>query len=589
MPVGGVFGEMEFMVSDQRTIGINDHVLRILQDRGVLSAAEVEALQAASFTTLDALEEELLNSYDVSADDILVTLAEHVQMPVLRLARFDADDTLFGLCPSEILAGKRAIPVARTRSTVTLALADPLDVLAIEEVGDFSHLRVIPVAAPASEVRDALGSAEQDSQQALDDILKEASDAELEIAKDTTSDDEDVDIEQMLESAEDAPVIRIVNMILVEALRKGASDIHIEPFEKQLRLRYRIDGILHEMPSPPKALQNAIISRLKVMSNLDIAERRIPQDGRLRIRAQGREIDLRISVLPTVHGEKIVMRLLDKTNLAKDLDSIGLDPDSLQKLRLAIQQPHGLILVTGPTGSGKTTTLYSALQELNRPEVNIVTVENPVEYQLMGINQVEIREQVGLTFAAALRSILRQDPDIVLVGETRGSETADIAVKAALTGHLVMTTLHTNDAASAIARLAYMGIEPFLIASSLRLAQAQRLVRRICPNCREPFELDPAYCEHNNIPMDIFEGVQLYRGRGCSRCNGTGYKGRAAIMEVLPVSSAMREMILKTTNADDLKKLALQEDFRDLRTNGFYRVREGVTTIEEVLRVTAAD
>ncbi len=576
------------MATDQRTIGINEHVLRILQERGLLSPEAVETLRAAEFPTLDALETELENSHGISPDDMLLVLAEHVQMPVLRLARFETDDSLFSLCPPEILSSGRALPVARTRSTLTLALADPLDVLAVETGGDFSRLRVIPVASPAAEVKEALGSAEQDSQQALDDILREASDADLEITKEGTG-EEDVDIERMLESAEDAPVVRIVNMILVEALRKGASDIHIEPFEKQLRLRYRIDGILHELPSPPKALQNAIISRLKVMSNLDIAERRIPQDGRFRIRAQGREIDLRISVLPTVHGEKIVMRLLDKTNLAKDLGSIGLDPDSLEKLRAAIQQPHGLILVTGPTGSGKTTTLYSALQELNRPEVNIVTVENPVEYQLMGINQVEIREQVGLTFAAALRSILRQDPDIVLVGETRDSETADIAVKAALTGHLVMTTLHTNDAPSAIARLAYMGIEPFLIASSLRLAQAQRLVRRICPNCREPFELDPAYCERNDIPLEIFEGAELFKGRGCSRCNGTGYKGRAAIMEVLPVSPRLREMILRTTNADDLKKLALEEGFRDLRTNGFYRVREGVTTIEEVLRVTAAD
>jgi type IV pilus assembly protein PilB len=348
-----------------------------------------------------------------------------------------------------------------------------------------------------------------------------------------------------------------------------------------------VDGSLQESPSPPKALQSAIISRIKVMSDLDIAERRIPQDGRFRIKAQGREIDLRVSILPTVHGEKIVMRLLDKMNLAKDLGSIGLDEDSLQKLRFAINQPHGLILVTGPTGSGKTTTLYSALQELNTPDVNIVTVENPVEYQVVGLNQVEIREDVGLSFSAALRSILRQDPDIVLVGETRDSETADIAVKAALTGHLVLTTLHTNDAPGAVARLVDMGVESFLLASSLLLSQAQRLVRKICLNCKEPLVLDPAYLRANHIPEATFEGAELFKGRGCAKCNYTGYKGRCAIMEILPVTEAIRDALLKSANADAIRRVALSEGFRDLRTHGFYRVREGVTTIEEVLGATS--
>jgi len=576
------------MAAVRQSASIAEHVLDILRRRGALDDEAVDAVRQKGVTGLEDLEAVLADEWGVSNDMFFLALAEHVQMPVLSLKNFEVEEGLLELCPQEVINQARALPVARTQSTLTLALADPLDVLVMEEVGDYSKLHVLPVASPPAEVRDAIGAAAQESQQAFEEILKEASDADLEVAQERAA-EEDLDIEKMLESAEDAPVIRIVNMIFVEAIRKGASDIHIEPFEKVLRLRYRIDGILHEMPAPPKALQAAITSRLKILSNLDIAERRVPQDGRFRIRAQGREIDLRISVLPTVHGEKVVLRLLDKSNLARDLDSIGLDPDSLMKLRQAIHEPHGLILVTGPTGSGKTTTLYSALQELNTPEVNIVTVENPVEYQLMGINQVEIREQVGLTFAAALRSILRQDPDIVLVGETRDSETADIAVKAALTGHLVMTTLHTNDAPSAVARLAYMGIEPFLIASSLRLAQAQRLVRRICPNCREPFQLEREYCENNHIPMEFFEGVQLFRGRGCSRCNGTGYRGRAAIMEVLPISPRLRELILKTTNADDIKKAALEEGFRDLRTNGFYRVREGITTIEEVLRVTAGD
>ncbi len=573
------------MATTRQSVTISDHLIDILCARGHLDAETAGTLRSGEYVNLAAFEKELAEQHGISPESILLALAEHAHLPVMPLARFIVPENLLELLPPELLAQRRALPLARTKSTLTLALADPLDVLAVEEVAGVSRLKVLPVAALESQIRDALGAAEQDSQQGLDEILREATDADLEIAQDTTSED-NVDIEKMLESAEDAPVIRIVNMILVEAIRKGASDIHIEPFEKVLRLRYRIDGILHEMPAPPKILQPAVTSRIKVMANLDIAERRIPQDGRFRIRAQGREIDLRISILPTVHGEKIVLRLLDKTNLAKDLGSIGLDPDSLEKLRHAVQQPHGLILVTGPTGSGKTTTLYSALQELNTPEVNIVTVENPVEYQLMGINQVEIREQVGLTFAAALRSILRQDPDIVLVGETRDAETADIAVKAALTGHLVMTTLHTNDAPGAIARLAYMNIEPFLLASSLRLSQAQRLVRRICTNCKEPYQLTPEYCKSNDIPLEMLDGVELYHGRGCSRCSGTGYKGRAAIMEVLPISSRLRELMLTTTNADAVREVALEEGFRDLRTNGFFRVREGITTIEEVLRVT---
>lgn len=572
------------MTTTRQPVTISDHLIGILQTRGHLDTETADTLRAGDYANLAALEKELVAEHGVSEESVLLALAEHAHLPVMPLSRFGLSDDIIELVPAEVISSRRALPLARTKSTLTLALADPLDVLTVEEVAGFSHLKVLPVSALAREIGEALGAAEQDSQQGLDDILKETSDADLEITQ--AKDQDEVDIEKMLESADDAPVIRIVNMILVEAIRKSASDIHIEPFEKMLRLRYRIDGVLHEMPAPPKALQPAVTSRIKVMANLDIAERRIPQDGRFRIRAQGREIDLRISILPTVHGEKIVMRLLDKTNLAKDLDSIGLDPDSLHKLRHAIEQPHGLILVTGPTGSGKTTTLYSALQELNTPEVNIVTVENPVEYQLVGINQVEIREQVGLTFSASLRSILRQDPDIVLVGETRDAETADIAVKAALTGHLVMTTLHTNDAPGAIARLAYMGVEPFLIASSLRLSQAQRLVRKICTNCKEPFQVTPEFCESNDIPLEIFDGVELFRGRGCGRCNGTGYKGRAAIMEILPVSARLREMMLTTVNADEVRKAALEEGFRDLRTNGFFRVREGITTIEEVLRVT---
>jgi type IV pilus assembly protein PilB len=565
---------------------VDRNLLAILEKRGVLSQEQVTGISQLESGNQEDFEKQLMDDFNVDPSDICLALAEHAKVPVLKLDAFAAPENLLREFPIEMLKRHRAVPVSRTQNTLTLGLADPLDVFAIEEIADYTGLKVIPVAALESEIMDVISTVEVAPDEGLDEILQEAGDANIEVASEEV---DDADISSMLESAEDAPVIRIVNMVLLEAMNKKASDIHIEAFEKQMRLRYRVDGVLVEGPAPPKNLQSAIISRVKVMSDLNIAERRVPQDGRFKIKASGKEIDLRVSILPCVHGEKICLRLLDKSNLAASLDVLGLDPDSLKKLRYAITQPHGLILVTGPTGSGKTTTLYSALQELNTPDVNITTVENPVEYQLMGINQVEINEAVGMTFAAALRSILRQDPDIVLVGETRDNETADIAVKAALTGHLVMTTLHTNDAPGAIARMSYMGIEPFLIASSLLLSQAQRLVRRICSNCKEVFDLTDEYIEANELPAELFKGEEIYKGRGCSRCNNTGYKGRASIMEVLLVSSSLRETILKTRNADDIRQQAIEEGFRDLRTNGFYRVCEGITTIEEVLRVTAGD
>ena len=576
------------MVSAAQSASVSDHLIAILENRGVLASEQAARLRQEEHISQDSLEDALTTNYGVGQEDILLGMAEHAQIPVTRLSGLDVREELLSFCPQDMLTRRRAVPIARTKSTLTLALADPLDIIAVEEVADFSRLKVIPVAALASEMSEAVAAATRATEQGLDDILKETSDADLELATDSSV-ESNVDLESMLESAGDAPVIRIVNMILIEAIRKGASDIHIEPCERHLRLRYRTDGVLLEQPGPPKSLQSAVISRLKIMSEMDIAERRIPQDSRFRIKAQGREIDLRVSSLPTVHGEKFCLRLLDKKNLVTSLDSLGLDPDSLKKLRNATSQPNGLVLVTGPTGSGKTTTLYSALLELNKPEVNITTVENPVEYQVEGLNQVEIKPNVGMTFAAALRSILRQDPDIVLVGETRDAETAHIGVEAALTGHLVLTTLHTNDAPGAIGRLANMGLENFLLASSLRLSQAQRLVRRVCGNCREPWKLTEEYCEANSIPYDIFEGAELVKGRGCARCGGTGYKGRASIMEVLPITPELRELILKTTNADDIRRAAYEQGFRDLRTNGFFRVKEGVTTIEEVLRVTMGD
>jgi type II secretion system protein E len=389
-----------------------------------------------------------------------------------------------------------------------------------------------------------------------------------------------------VESSEDAPVIKLVNLVLVQAIKDRASDIHFEPFEKQLRLRYRIDGVLYDSTAPPKALQSAVTSRIKIMANLDIAERRLPQDGRFRIKLAGRDVDLRISLLPTVHGEKIVMRVLDKGNLNPNLDALGLDPEDLAKFKQAIDAPHGMMLMTGPTGSGKTSTLYAVLTQLNTVDVNIITVEDPVEYQMLGINQVQIRPEIGLTFASGLRSILRQDPDIVMVGEIRDSETADIAVKAALTGHLVLSTLHTNDAPGAIARLVDMGIEPFLVSSSLLMVCAQRLLRKVCPHCKEPAEVPPDVFRRLGITGEQTKEGGYYHGRGCSRCKDTGYMGRMAILEVLSVSDAMRDQILHNTSAKAIREQALKEGMKTLAMAGIAKAKSGLTSLEEVLRVT---
>jgi type II secretion system protein E len=398
---------------------------------------------------------------------------------------------------------------------------------------------------------------------------------------------EEIDLDRLATDSADAPVIKIVNLILVQAIREKASDIHIEPFQKTLKLRYRVDGELIAAESPPKALQLAIASRIKILAGLNIAERRVPQDGRFRVKVMGKEVDLRVSILPTAYGEKIVIRLLDKSALTGSMDQMGLDDATLDKFKKAIDAPHGMILVTGPTGSGKTTTLYSVLQELNNPQYNIVTVEDPIEYELSGINQVAVRADIGLDFSSALRSILRQDPDIVMVGEIRDNETADIAVKAALTGHQVLSTLHTNDAAGAITRLDDMGIEPFLISSSVILTCAQRLIRRICTNCREEFIPEPELLARLDISQT--EGAVFYQGHGCDRCKGRGYLGRTAIIEALPVSEAVRRLVIKRASAAVIKNQAVSEGMKTLRMAGIDKALEGVTTLEEVWRVTAED
>ncbi|MDF7801277.1 ATPase, T2SS/T4P/T4SS family [Pontiellaceae bacterium B1224] len=550
-----------------------------------IEAAVFAEVELKSEQTRIPLEQLLITEGIVSDEDMMLATADYLDIRPISLQGFSPTPALLDLLDKEHWQEHKAIPIAKLGSILTIAMADPFNLAARDTLASATQLELAPVIAQESEILQAINDATQQPERGLEDILKDmAGESDVELGKEGL---EEGNLDDMMEDAGEAPVIRIVNSILIEALRKGASDIHIEPMEKSLRLRNRVDGILFENPSPPKNLQNAIISRLKIMSQLDIAERRIPQDGRFKIKALGKEVDVRMSILPTVHGEKIVMRILDKSALVPNLKALNLDQLSLDNFEYALAQPYGMILVTGPTGSGKTTTLYSALSELNEVGTNIITTENPVEYQLEGVNQVQINPAVGLTFAAALRSILRQDPDVVMVGEIRDKETATIAVEAALTGHMVLSTLHTNDASGAIARLIDMGIEPFMLSSSLLLTQAQRLYRKLCPVCRKEAAFPSEMLKKNRIDPDRMQGVQFYETSGCPKCNGIGYKGRGGIMEILLVDDVIRRTILENSEADAIKKIAIENGMRTLREAGLDRIREGLTSIEEIMRVTS--
>ena len=550
-----------------------------------IEADVYEEAEKESEQTHVPLEELLIQQGIVSDTDMALATAEYLDLHPISLANFTPDTSLLNLLEKDVWKGLKALPICKVGTRLTLAMADPFDIVARDEITSSTDMELVTIIALEKEIGDAIEALSGDSAQALEDILKDmAEDGEVEVGQETF---DDANLEEMAENAGEAPVIRIVNSILIEALRKHASDIHVEPMERTVRLRNRIDGVLYATPSPPKNLQNAIISRLKIMSNLDIAERRVPQDGRFKIKALGKEVDVRVSILPTVHGEKVVMRILDKSALAPSLDALGLDQLSLDNFSYALAQPYGMILVTGPTGSGKTTTLYSCLQEMNEVGTNIITTENPVEYQLEGVNQVQINPVVGLTFAAALRSILRQDPDVVMVGEIRDGETATIAVEAALTGHMVLSTLHTNDAAGAIARLIDMGIEPFMLSSSLLLTQAQRLFRKLCPVCKKEVDIPLETLKKNRIDADQFATTQFYHAAGCPKCNNIGYKGRGGIMEILLVDEVLRKTILNNQEADAIAKIAVENGMRTLREAGLDRVRNGITTFEEIMRVTS--
>ena len=559
----------------------------VLVRRGALTA---EALAEAEGAIMpgERIERVLIKRKFITPADMTLAIAEYLGIPPIPLAHFTPNQKLFDLLPHEQWQRLQALPVARVGQMLTVALSDPFNLQSIDEISSKSGLDVLPVVGGEQEIRDLLArimAQHKAPDIQISDILRD-SEAEVEFGSDREAEES---IEQTLESAEGAPVIRMVNAMLIEALRTRASDIHLEAMEKTSRLRYRIDGTLIERPSPPRSYHNALVSRIKIMSDLDIAERRMPQDGRLKVRALGKEVDVRVSILPTVFGEKVVMRMLDKSNLAPSLKALGLDDFAEQAMSHAIAQPHGIILVTGPTGSGKTTTLYSCLQDLNQPDVNIVTAEDPVEYQLAGINQVHVNTQVGLSFASVLRSVLRQDPDIILVGDIRDGETADIAVKAALTGHLVLSTLHTNDAAGAIARMVDMGVPPFLLASSVILAQAQRLFRKLCTFCRTPTTVEHDTLAANRIPADFFDGATVYEPKGCPKCNDIGYKGRGALMEVLTVSDQVREAIMHGENSARIRELAIADGMIPLKEVGLRKVRAGVTSLQAALEVTGSE
>ncbi len=567
----------------------NNHyqtLIDVIVGRHPLDPVVLDEAREESQKTGTPIEEVLLSKELVSSSDLLLARSEYLEMTPISLSGFSPEETLLDLIPKKEWMHLKMLPLCKTGKMLTVATADPFNIMGIENLKTQVGLTIFPVVASEDELLSIYESfAETSNVAELEDVLRDIEDdTDLEFQEELATDS----LDEPGEGADDAPVIRIVNSILIEALRKGASDIHIEPMEKSIRLRYRTDGVLTQSPSPPKSVQAAISSRIKIMANLDIAERRVPQDGRFKIRALNKEVDIRVSYLPTVHGEKIVMRILDKTALAPSLDVLGLAPKPLADLKYAVSQPYGMLLVTGPTGSGKTTTLYSALQELNDEGVNITTVEDPVEYQLHNINQIQTHADVGLTFAAGLRSILRQDPDIVMIGEIRDHETASIAVQAALTGHLVLSTLHCNDAPGAIARMAYMGIEPFLLSSSILMTQAQRLFRRLCPFCKKEMEVSEEILVENHIALDEFSSDDvIYGATGCPKCNGAGYKGRGAIMEILLLNDRLKRTILETSESTVIRGVAVEEGMETLRSTGFDKVRAGETSVEEILRITS--
>ena len=523
----------------------------------------------------------------ISDGEITNFLSSQYRLPAIDLDEYEIDADVIKLVSRDVCEKHKIIPVSRSGSSLIVAMSDPTNLHAIDDIKFLTGYNVEPVVAGETAI---LASIERyyNVGPSYEEVMADFDLGDEDI--DFSAEQEDDNVLELERQSEDAPVVRLVNVLLLNAIRKGASDVHVEPYEKRLRVRYRIDGVLHEEMTPPLKLKAAIVSRLKIMSQLDIAERRLPQDGRIKLKlGKGREMDFRVSVMPTMWGEKVVLRLLDKGNLQLDMTKLGFDEAPLVDFKWAIGQPWGMVLVTGPTGSGKTTTLYSALSELNKSDVNISTAEDPVEYNLHGINQVQMHDEIGLNFAMALRSFLRQDPDIIMVGEIRDFETAEISVKAALTGHMVLSTLHTNDAPATISRMLNMGVEPFLITASVNLVLAQRLARRVCVDCKREIEIDHQAMLDMGVTEEQLQTARIVKGAGCTTCNNTGYKGRVALYEVMKFTDNLKEMVLQGASTAELKVAAIREGMNTLRASGITKILEGVTTPEEILRVTMSD
>ena len=521
----------------------------------------------------------------ISEDDLVSTISTQYGVPIVPLDEYSLDAALSQIIPQNLAQKHSLVPLVQKDSTLTVAMVDPSNIVALNDIKFITGLDIQVMVASEREVKTSQEKL-YETNVSYDKIIDDLGGDGVEVV-DT---DENVDVGELERATEDAPVVKLVNAVLSDAIKKRASDIHVEPYEKSFRVRFRIDGVLYEIMKPPLKLKNAITSRLKIMADLDIAERRLPQDGRIKLRiGNGKEMDFRVNVLPTLFGEKVVLRLLDKSNLQLDMAKLGFEPGQLEDFMEAISKPHGMVLVTGPTGSGKTTTLYSALAELNKLTTNISTAEDPVEFNLAGINQAQMNDDIGFNFAAALRAFLRQDPDVIMVGEIRDYETAEIAIKASLTGHLVLSTLHTNDAPSTINRLLNMGVEPFLVASSVNLIMAQRLARRVCSECAHEIEVSPEILVEVGVPAAEAAHMKVRQGKGCARCSNTGYKGRIALYEVMPISDELREFVLNGASAAEVKREAVKRGMVTLRQSGITRLKEGVTSVEEVLRVTAND
>jgi len=559
---------------------------------GLLTPAKLQEALEYQKTQGGKLGFNLVKLSFVKEEDITRVLSQQYGVPSINLAKVEVDEAVVKLIPSEVAQKYLIMPVSRTGATLTIAMMDPTNVFAMDDIKFMTGYNVEPVVASEVAIKDSIdryyGSVHAlELKKVMDEI---ASEEQTEQNLELLEEEEDVDLAKLEAATEEAPVVRLVNLILTDSIKRGASDIHIEPYEKDFRVRFRIDGVLYEIMQPPMKLRDAITSRIKIMAKLDISEKRLPQDGRIMLKmnvgGKKKQLDYRVSTLPTLWGEKIVLRLLDKENLRLDMTKLGFESESLVKFEKAILKPYGMVLVTGPTGSGKTNTLYSSIARLNQPDTNIMTAEDPVEFQIAGVNQVQMKESIGLNFAAALRAFLRQDPNIILVGEIRDFETAEIAIKAALTGHLVLSTLHTNGAPETISRLMNMGIEPFLVATSVHMIVAQRLVRRVCKDCGQQLDLPVQALIEAGFSPDEAKKIKVRKGRGCTVCNNSGYKGRCGLYEVMEVDDEIRELILVGASAVELKKKAIERGMLTLRRSGLIKVMEGITTLEEVARET---